>query len=80
MKSMNSYSKSSISLLFTFVLLTEFLSTAFIKDVHIFSIDFAALVNDFCNGFSKNRNEDHKSSLYIKSEIYFLLKVISITN
>jgi len=37
---MNSYGKSSISILFTVALLTGFLSIVYIQNTHAFSIDF----------------------------------------
>ena len=40
---MNSYRKSSITILFTIALLTGFLSIAWIQRAHVFSIDFSGL-------------------------------------
>jgi hypothetical protein len=47
---MNSYSKLSISILFTVALLTGFLSIAYVQWAHAFSIDFSGLL-----GFGDNQ-------------------------
>jgi hypothetical protein len=50
MKLKNSYSKLSISILFTIALLTGFLSIVYVQRAHAFSIDFSELP-----GFGDNK-------------------------
>src|SRR3954453_18465667 len=54
MKLMNSYSKFSISILFTIALSTGFLSIAYVQRAHAFSIDFSGLpgFGDNSQGFN----------------------------